>query len=93
MFRFAIILLFFLFAHNANAQPIQCEKFARLHSELKSKYVEKPVWKGKSKRGHSIIIYMGKNGGWTAVMLKNDQTACLLDAGHKGSYAKRGEQT
>ena len=93
MFRFASILLCFLFAHNANAQPIQCEKFAQLHSELESKYVEKPIWKGKSKRGHIIIIYMGEHGGWTALMLKNNQMACPLDAGHSGSYAKRGKQT
>lgn len=93
MFRFASILLCFLFAHNANAQPIACEKFAQLHSELENKHAEKPIWKGKSTKGHMIILYMGENGSWTAVMLKNDQMACPLDAGHNGSYAKRGKQT
>ncbi len=93
MFRFAIGLLCFLFAYSANAQSITCEKFAQLHSELENKHVEKPIWKGKSTKGHTIIIYMGEHGGWTAVLLKNNQMACPLDAGHSGSYAKRGKQT
>ena len=92
MFRFASILLCFLFAHNANAQPVPCEKFQKVHNELEAKHTEKPIWKGHSKRGHTIIIYMSEKGSWTALMLK-DGMGCLLDAGHGGSYAKRGKQT
>ena len=49
--------------------------------------------KANQRKGHTIIIYMGEHGGWTAVLLKNNQMACPLDAGHSGSYAKRGKRT
>jgi hypothetical protein len=82
----AFLAAFFLFK-NSYANPGQCYPTSTL---MKTIWAEKMVivFRGLSKNGHLVTVYLNKGGKFLAVVHYKNQTSCIADQGGNGTSKK-----